>query len=159
MTRPVKTFISRVEDKLGWDYPSAFVAIRHVEEESKTSYTSDDLKGNYVSGLNSHVIIYEGNYWGSIEMQQRGTESRPLVCLEQFDAEAIHEVNSEGEYSLDDSGNRIPTGEVIPAYEEWVDVFSVDLNHVQSVQVINSAMSPEDKLFQLIELDVKRRFV
>ena len=159
MTRPVKTFLSRVEDKLGWDYPNALVAIRHVEEESKTTYTSEDCKGNYVSGLNSHAINYEGNYWGSKEMQQRGAESRPLLHLKKFDAEAIYEVNIDGEYSLDDNGHKIPTGDVIPAHDEWVGVFTVDLGHLQSVQVLNSSMSPEDKTFRLIELDVQRRFL
>jgi hypothetical protein len=158
MTRAVKTFTARIENKLGWDYPLAFVAIRHVEEESKTTYTSENCKDNYISGLNSHVIMYEANYWGSKEQQMRGLESCPLVHLKQFDEEAVYKLNLEGEYSLDDNGDKIATGEVIPAYEEWVGVFFVDVDHLQSKQVLNSSMSPEDKTFRLIELDVQRRF-
>ena len=38
------------------------------------------------------------------------------------------------------------------------DLFIVDLEHLQSQQVLNSSMSPEDKYFRLIELDANRRF-
>ena len=42
--------------------------------------------------------------------------------------------------------------------EEDPTLFKVDLEHLQSIQVINSSMTPNDKIFRLIELDVKRRF-
>lgn len=42
--------------------------------------------------------------------------------------------------------------------QEDPDLFRVDLEHLQSVQVINSSMPPLDKMFRLIELDVIRRF-
>ena len=38
------------------------------------------------------------------------------------------------------------------------DLFTVDLEHLQSVNVINSSMDPKDKTFKLIELDIIRRF-
>ena len=38
------------------------------------------------------------------------------------------------------------------------DLFIVDLLHAQSIQVINGTLSPIDKMFRLIELDVTRRF-
>ena len=38
------------------------------------------------------------------------------------------------------------------------DLFKVDLEHLQSIQVMNSSMAPLDKMFRLIELDVIRRF-
>lgn len=41
---------------------------------------------------------------------------------------------------------------------EEPQLFTVDLNHLQSLQVLNSSMSPADKRFRLIELDVTRRF-
>ena len=45
-----------------------------------------------------------------------------------------------------------PSDEVDPT------LFTVDLEHIESVEVRNSTMTPEDKLFKLIELDVKRSF-
>jgi len=42
--------------------------------------------------------------------------------------------------------------------DEDPDLFKVDLEHTQSIQVINGALSPIDKMFRLIELDVTRRF-
>tara|TARA_R110002050_G_scaffold83546_1_gene178680 strand:- start:436 stop:816 length:381 start_codon:yes stop_codon:yes gene_type:complete len=42
--------------------------------------------------------------------------------------------------------------------QEDPDLFIVDLLHAQSIQVINGALSPIDKMFRLIELDVTRRF-
>ena len=38
------------------------------------------------------------------------------------------------------------------------DLFSVDLDHPQSVQILNSALTQIEKEFKLIELDVTRRF-
>ena len=158
MSRPVKIFTAQVKDKLGWDFPAALVAIRFARELSEISYLSEDLRSDYVSGLNSHVIKYEGNYWGTKQMQADGCESRPLAHFVDVDEEVLYEVNKEGEYLLDDKGAEIPTGEVVPAHKVWTDKFTVDLSHLQSVQVLNSSMPPEDKLFRLIELDVLRRF-
>ena len=158
MTRQVKVFSAQVKDKLGWDHPAALVAIRFVRELSEVSYLSEDLKSDYVSGLNSHVINYEGNYWGTKQMQVEGLESRPLAHFVDVEEEILYEVNEAGEYALNDNGDNIPTGDVIKAHKVWTDKFTVDLNHLQSVQVLNSSMPPEDKLFRLIELDVLRRF-
>lgn len=41
---------------------------------------------------------------------------------------------------------------------EEPQLFTVDLKHLQSLQVLNSSMAPADKRFRLIELDVTRRF-
>ena len=49
-------------------------------------------------------------------------------------------------------------GLINPDNEEDPTLFTVDLDHVQSVQVRNSTMSPSDQIFRLIELDVNRRF-
>ncbi len=38
------------------------------------------------------------------------------------------------------------------------DLFEVDLEHIQSVQISNSAMPADDKKWRLIELDIARRF-
>jgi hypothetical protein len=38
------------------------------------------------------------------------------------------------------------------------DLFIVDLEHAQSIQVLNGTLSPMEKDFLLMELDVKRRF-
>lgn len=158
MTRQVKVFPAQVKDNLGWDIPAALVAIRFVRELSEVSYLSDDCVSDYVSGLNSHVINYEGNYWGSKQMQVDGLESRPLAHFVDVEEEILYEVDKDGEYILDDNVEKIQTGDVIKAHKIWTDKFSVDLDHLQSVQVLNSSMPPEDKLFRLIELDVLRRF-
>jgi hypothetical protein len=131
MARTVKTFSAYVEDKLGWDYPNALVAIRTASESSQNTFESDDCKGEYSEGTSSHVIAYTANFWGTRQMQAAGKPSRPL-----FD-----KVVSE------------PT-----AQPEFDDLFVVDLDHPQSVQVLNSNATAIDKTFTLIELDLIRRF-
>lgn len=158
MSKQVKVFAAQVKDKLGWDFPAALVAIRFVRELSEVSYLSEDCASDYVSGVNSHVINYEGNYWGSKQMQADGCESRPLAHFITVPEEALYKLNADEEFILDDAGKKIPTGKTIPEHDVWTDKFTVDLQHLQSVQVLNSSMSPEDKLFRLIELDVMRRF-
>ena len=42
--------------------------------------------------------------------------------------------------------------------EEPTDIFEVDVDHAQSIQVLNSNAPSNDKIFTLIELDLIRRF-
>ena len=127
MTRAVKTFTAYVEDQLGWDYPQALVAIRRVTETSQKTFESEDCKGNYVEDINSHIIKYSANFWGTKQQQMAGKPSRPILS------------KVEGE-------------------EESTDIFEVDVEHAQSVQVLNSNAPSNDKIFTLIELDLIRRF-
>jgi len=131
MARPIKTFTAYVEDKLGWDYPQALVAIRTASESSQNTFESDDCKGNYSEGVCSHVIAYTANFWGTKQQQMADKPSRPL----------FNKVIPE------------PTAE--PEFEE---IFMVDLDHPQSIQVLNSNANATDKTFTLIELDLIRRF-
>jgi hypothetical protein len=41
---------------------------------------------------------------------------------------------------------------------KFTDVFSVDLEHEEAVQILKSAMAPFDKILHLIKSDVIRRF-
>lgn len=41
---------------------------------------------------------------------------------------------------------------------KFTDVFNVDLEHEEAVQILNSAMAPFDKILHLIKSDVIRRF-
>ena len=49
-------------------------------------------------------------------------------------------------------------GLINPDNEEDPTLFTVDLDHYESVKVRSSTMSPVDQVFRLIELDVNRRF-
>lgn len=40
----------------------------------------------------------------------------------------------------------------------FTDVFEVDLEHEEAIQILNSAMDPIDKILHLIKSDVVRRF-
>ena len=40
----------------------------------------------------------------------------------------------------------------------FTDIFTVDLEHEEAVQILNSAMDPIDKILHLIKSDVVRRF-
>jgi hypothetical protein len=154
----VKTFTTRVEDRLGWDYAAAFVAVRYVSESSQTTYVSEDCVSNYEVALDAGVIAYSANFWGSKAMQLAGKTSRPISCEEYIEPKVIYEKDEDGEYTKDERGKMIPTGEVIEGYWGFTDVLIVDLDHLQSVQVLSSNMQPVDKVFRLIELDVSRRF-
>jgi hypothetical protein len=147
-----------VKDKLGWGYSNPFIAIWDVDEIVSTKSRSIDGISDYVETSRSHVIKYEGNYWGSKQMQSDGLDSRPLAHFIEFDAESVYEVNLEGEYSLDDSGEKIPTGEIIPAYKIWTDKFTVDMEHPDSIHVRNGPMTGKEERNELISLDVKRKF-
>ena len=158
MTSTIKINSAPVKDKLGWCHPNAFIAIWAIDEELRSSSISTDGVSPYVENSRSHVIQYQGNYWGDNQMQLDGLESRPLARFVEFEAEEVCEVNSEGEYVLNDNGDKIKTGEIIPAYKIWTDKFTVDMNHLQSLQVINSSLAGKDERNRLIELDVKRWF-
>ena len=147
-----------VKDKLDWCSDEAFVVVWAIDEEIKKSSISADGISNYVESSSSHVINYRGNYWKDKATQERGLASRPLAHFVHFDAEELFEKNADGEHVLDDNGNKKPTGEVIPAYKEWVDTFTVDMGHLQSQRVINSSMTGIDERNRLIMLDVERNF-
>ena len=137
MTTTVKTFSTPVEDKKGWDFPNAFVAIWWASETSQNTFTSDDDLGDYVEGMESHVIAYTANFWGTKQQQLNGLDSCPL-----FDKVFVKDEENE-----EDNG-----------HYEFNEVFTVDLDHLQSEQVLNSSMSSKDKIFRLIELDLTRKF-
>ncbi len=40
----------------------------------------------------------------------------------------------------------------------FTDVFEVDIEHEEAIQILNSAMAPFDKILHLIQADVIRRF-
>ena len=46
----------------------------------------------------------------------------------------------------------------MPLFNSDSGLFTVDLEHEESIQVLNSALSPIDKHLRLIELDVQRMF-
>jgi len=131
MARAVKTFTASVEDKLGWDYPNALVAIRWASETSQNTFESQDCQSDYNEEMTSHVITYTANFWGTNQMQMAGKPSRPLLN------KVIPEPNAE------------------PVFDE---IFTVELDEAQSAQVLNSNASATDKVFTLIELDLRRRF-
>jgi len=159
MTQTVKINKAVVKDKLGWGHPSAFIAIWDVTEEIKSRSTSSDGIGDYVEESHSHVIEYEGNYWGDRQMQIDGLDSRPLAHFVEIEQEVVYEKNEFNENVLDDVGEKVPTGEIKPAYMVWTDKFTVDMKHPQSVQITsNPSISGKEERNRLIELDVKRKF-
>lgn len=118
-------FHAKVQDELGWNYPDAFVAIRHAHESSeKTMITSDFNNFNVENDIK--ILAYRANFWGDEETFRRleAKNSRPLV-------------NTSG----DDP-----------------DLFTVDLNTSESINVMNGPMSSDDKTLELIRLDIIRRF-
>ena len=147
-----------VKDKLGWGRVNPFIAIWFIDEETRSTSISTDGLGSYVKQSNYRSIEYKGNYWPTHEEQLKGLESRPLAHFVEVEDEAVYEINSEGEYSLDDSGEKIPTGEIIPAHKVWTDKFTVDMKHPESMGVINSSLIGDDEINSLIDLSVKRDF-
>lgn len=131
MARAVKTFTAQVKDKKGWKYKQAFVAIWSASETSQNTYESKDCKGDYAEDISSHTISYMANFWMDKATQLEGLPSQPLL-------------------------NKVESEE--GAEVEFTEIFNVDLEHVQSVQVINSNAPSADKVFTLIELDLVRRF-
>jgi hypothetical protein len=147
-----------VKDKLGWPSAEAFISIWYTEEDLNKVSVSKNGIDPFTSSSSSHVIKYKGNYWGDNQMQRAGLDSRPLAFYEYFPAEEEFEKNEAGEYKLDDKMEKIPTGEVIPEYKEWVSEFTVDMGHVQAIQVKNGSLTGDDECKRLIEDDIKRRF-
>ena len=127
----VKTFKTRVVDKLGWEYKEAFVAIRHAVENSQKSYDSNDGLDHYSKDISSHTLSYTVSFWPDEATKNRlaGKGSRPLF-----------------EKTIGENGE-----------PEFKEVFNADLEHPQAIQVQNSGASEEDALFRVIELDFKRR--
>ena len=146
----VKTFTARVKDRLGWDYPAAFVAVRHVSESSQTTYSSEDCVKDYEIALDAEAIAYSANFWGTKSHQASGLESRPISCEDYVEPKVIYEQDDDGDYKKDDRGKSIPTGEVVSGYWGFTDILTVDLTHAQSLQILSSNMAPVDKVFRLI---------
>jgi hypothetical protein len=147
-----------VKDKLGWGRKDAFIAVWKVDIEESSSLVSDGGISDYVDSSGPNEIVYMGNYWGEQQMQIDGLDSRPLAHFVEIKEEILYKRNEDGEHILDDNGYKIPTGKTKPAYKVWTDKFTVDMEHLQSVQVLNSSMTGNAEKLRLVELDVKRRF-
>ena len=160
MATAVKTFICPVKDKLGWGYLKAFVAIRYASETSQRTYESDDCIADYVEEINSHVISYTVNFWGTEEdkINLGGKNSRPLFDKFFVEAESVCEKDENGEDVYDESGDLVLTGEVIAAHWDFREVFTVDLSHPESEEIQNSNLSDKDEIFSLIKSDLSRKF-
>lgn len=131
MARPVKIFQAYVENKAGWDFPQATVAIRRVSEASQKTFDSKDCEGNYDESISSHLISYSANFWKDKQTHLSKKPSLPLF-------------------------NKLPAEQ--GEEPEFSDVFQVDTEHAQSVQILSTNATPEDKIFSLIEADLIRRF-
>ncbi len=125
MTTPVKTFLSKVTDEYGGEYPQALVAVRAFSESSQNTGHSENCEGNYEIESELEAITYKANYWYSEQTKADGRRSRPLIN--------------------DDSGI-------------FTDVFEVDLEHAEALQILDSAMPHIDKILHLIRTDVIRKF-
>ena len=147
-----------VKDKIDWDRKDAFIVVWKIKSDESSLLVSDDGISNYVDSSASNKIEYMGNYWGDQQMQIDGKESRPLAHFVEVAEEILYKRNEDDEHILDDSGDKIPTGKTKPAYKVWTDKFTVDMDHLQSVQVINSSMTGNAEKLRLVELDAKRRF-
>lgn len=158
MARAVKIFQAYVENKAGWDFPQATVVIHRVSEASQKTFDSEDCKGNYVEEISSHIISYSANFWKDKATQAASKPTMPLFDKFYVDAVDVCEKDEDGEDKKDADGELILTGEVIDAHWDFSDIFEVDVDHPQSIQVLNSNASSDDKIFTLIELDLVRRF-
>lgn len=147
-----------VKDKLGWGRKDAFIAVWRIKSDESSLLESGDGISDYIDSSGPNEIVYEGNYWGDQQMQIEGLPSRPLAHFVEIEAEILYKRNEDDEHVLDDNGNKIPTGKAKPAYKVWTDKFTVDMEHFQSVQVLNSSMTGIAEKLRLVELDAKRRF-
>ena len=158
MTRPrIKVANLLVKDRDGWKYKDAFVVVRNIEAEVKTSAKSKDGVDGYEE-TSTYNIEYTCNYWMDKATQEADLPSRALGRFVDVPAEDIYEVNGAGENILDDRGDKKPTGEVIPAHQMWTEKHTVDTDHLQSQEVLNSSMVGLDERNRLVELDVMRKF-
>lgn len=81
MTTKVKTLHAHVQCDLGWDYPDAFVAIRHASGLLRQTLLSDDCISDYVSENEINTLVYRANFWKDEETYVRlaAKNSKPLV--------------------------------------------------------------------------------
>ena len=158
MTTPrVKVDKMLVKDKKGWPYDNAFIVVRKIESTIE-NLAESKLGTDGYDETSTYNIKYTCNYWGSKAMQEAGLPSRPLGRFIDIPAVTVYEKNSDGEHVLDDAGNKKPTGEILPARDEWSEEFIVDTEHLQSVQVLNSSMAGIDERNRLVELNITRDF-
>ena len=137
MTTASRKFEIPVKCKLGWNYPLALVAIRSASETSQDTLLSHDCIVDYVESVDSHAISYTANFWGGIQDQMDGLESRPLFDKVWVDAETIE---GKGHY-------------------EHNEIFTVDLESVGSLQIIQDTnLSKIEKRLKLIQADLTRKF-
>tara|TARA_R110002020_G_C16017640_1_gene751693 strand:+ start:92 stop:493 length:402 start_codon:yes stop_codon:yes gene_type:complete len=127
----MKTFKTRIVDKLGWEYRDASIIVRHVEENICKSREPNEELTHYTKKVSVNTLAYTVSFWPDeatrLRLSNKG--SRPL-----FD-------KVEGE-----------SGET-----EYKDVFVVDMEHPEVTQVQNSGLPEDDTIDKIIELDFKRR--
>ena len=158
MTRPrIKVPNLLIKDRDGWKYANAFAVVRNIESNVKTSANPKDGVDGY-DEMSEYDITYTLNYWMDKATQEADLPSKPVGRYIDVTAEVLYEVNEEGEYSLNDQGQPIPTGETVPAHKVWTETHTVDTEHLQSQQVLNSSMVGIDERNRLVELDVMRKF-
>lgn len=129
-----KLFNANVKDSLGWKYDNAWVGVYDIYANTGDAYQSKGPKEPFKKTHEITSISYRANFWQNRADQEAELTSRPLI---NENPQPI--IDDDGDVSHDDK------------------ILCVDLEHLQSVQVTNSALSPEEKHFRLIELDVNRR--
>lgn len=158
MTRPrIKVPNLLVKDRDGWKYKDAFVVVRRIFSNVENTAEPKDGVDGYEE-TSSYNISYTCNYFMDKATQEADLPSKPAGRFIDVPAEEIYEVNDAGEYSLDDTGAKISTGEIVPAHQVWTEKHTVDTDHLQSQQVLNSSMVGLDERNRLVELDVMRKF-
>ena len=79
MTKPVKTFFSKVTDEYGGEYPQAIVAVRAFSESSQTTGSSSNCQDDYIIDSELEAITYKASFWYSEKTKADGKRSRPLI--------------------------------------------------------------------------------
>ena len=137
----VKTFTSNIIDEYGHKFVNAFVAIRAYSGNRQTTYETGDCIGDYKVRTLQDTLSYSINYWYEKQDMIDGLPSRPWKFKVLIDEVTDPE-----------------TGEVtVPTHYEFGDVFNVDLEHPEAINIFNSEMEPELKDQHAIELDATRR--
>ena len=161
----VKTFSCQIKDEFGGVFPNPnypndplpFVAVRFFDGNLKTTGQAESCEGAYDVTTSFSAITYKVNYWYSEGHKQAGNRSRRLLQEKYKEPEIIYAKDEDNIFLLDDKENKIPTGETTEGEYYFTELFEVDMNHEESIQLQNSEMETDNKRLQLIKLDVIRR--
>ena len=89
MTTPrIKVDNMLVKDHNDWAYKNAFIVVRDIDANIKSSAKSKEGADGYDEN-SVYEITYTGNYWMDKETQEAGKASRPLGRFVDVDMETI----------------------------------------------------------------------